>query len=95
MSHYYITKNTSIKGSTKVIYLPKEWGIKPGTAVSILFWKAGEEIPDEPYKLSLIVRDMNNNGAIGVYIPKAYTGGVTDNDSVSMCIITEGTDGDA
>lgn len=94
-TYRYITKNISMKGSTKVIYLPKEWGLTPGAPVEILLWGAGEEIPDEPYKLSLVIRDMNNKGAIGVYIPKAYVGNIADRKAISLCVISEGTDGNA
>lgn len=94
-AYRYITKNISMKGATKVIYLPKEWGIKPGKDVTILLWTAGDEMPDDPYKLTLTVRDMNNNGAVGVYIPKTYVGDIADHKEISMCVITGDENGDA
>ena len=96
MSTYrYMTKNTGKRGSTTTIYLPKEWGIKPGTKLNILFWDAGTSIPDDPYKLSFTAKSMNSIGAVGIYIPKTYLGPVIDKGTISMCVITEEDDGDA
>lgn len=96
MSTYrYLTKNTSKRGTSTVLYLPKEWNISPGDPLKILFWNAGDPMPDAPYKLPFVAKKMNSIGAIGIYLPKVFVEQFKDHDTISMCVITGDKDGNA
>lgn len=95
--HLYITKCISHRGETTVVYLPKELGIQAGDKLNISFWEAGDEMPENAlYRLDFVAKNMNSQGAIGIYIPKVFVGLAVKGKLISMHLIAEDSkDGDA
>ena len=95
MEYYYATKHLGSRSGSTVLYLPKEWEITPDVDVTFIFWTGGEKIPVTPYKLRVTPKKMNKEGAVGIYIPSAYTSLMPADKHVSVCIITGDEDGNA
>ena len=93
--YYYTTKRFGHRGEATVFYVPKEWELTPDEDVTFIFWTGGLKMPEMPYKLRITPKKMNNDGAIGIYIPAPYVPMITKDKLISVCIITGEEDGDA
>lgn len=94
---YYITKRIGHRNGAPVLYLPKDWGITPDVDVTFIFWDSEKSDGTLPYKLRLTPKKMNNEGAIGIYIPSVYMDVLPKGGLITFRIITGGgeTDGNA
>ena len=96
MAHYFVTKRLGSRSGSTVLYLPKEWGITPNEDVTFMFWNGGEAMPPIPYKLRITPKKMNDEGAIGIYLPTQYVQMVPEDKLITAYIITgEGENGNA
>lgn len=94
---FYITKRLGRRNGAPVLYLPKDWNITPDKDVTFIFWDTEKAKKTLPYKLRATPKKMNNEGAVGIYMPNTYMDVLPENGLITFRIITDGeeSDGDA
>lgn len=93
--YYYATKHLGHRNKSTVLYFPKEWDVPSNEDATLLIWKGGEAMPETPYRLRVILKKMNNDGAIGIYLSKVYADDVPSDGFISFCLILRESTTDA